>query len=81
MTFISVAKADAIIAGVARRYGLSHAALNALAVIEGAAGPLPAGEITAQMHISTATMTSILDTLERRGYVGASRTRPTGAGS
>ena len=62
-------KADALIAGVARRYGLSHAALNALAVIEGAGGPLPAGEITAQMHISTATMTSILDTLERRGYV------------
>lgn len=62
-------KADALIAGVARRYGLSHAALNALAVIEGAGGPLPAGEITAQMHISTATMTSVLDTLERRGYV------------
>jgi DNA-binding MarR family transcriptional regulator len=62
-------KADALITGVARRYGLSHAALNALAVIEGAGGPLPAGEITAQMHISTATMTSILDTLERRGYV------------
>lgn len=62
-------KADALISGVARRYGLSHAALNALAVIEGAAGPLPAGEITAQMHISTATMTSVLDTLERRGYV------------
>jgi DNA-binding MarR family transcriptional regulator len=62
-------KADALIAGVARRYGLSHAALNALAVIEGTGGPLPAGEITAQMHISTATMTSILDTLERRGYV------------
>jgi len=62
-------KADALISGVARRYGLSHAALNALAVIEGAAGPLPAGEITAQMHISTTTMTSILDTLERRGYV------------
>jgi DNA-binding MarR family transcriptional regulator len=62
-------KADALIAGVARRHGLSHAALNALAVIEGAGGPLPAGEVTAQMHISTATMTSILDTLERRGYV------------
>jgi hypothetical protein len=29
------------------------AALSALAVIEGAGGPLPAGEITAQMHIST----------------------------
>ncbi|MGE5132625.1 MAG: MarR family winged helix-turn-helix transcriptional regulator [Gemmatimonadota bacterium] len=63
------AKADALITGVARRYGLSHAALNALAVIEGGGGPLPAGEISTQMHVSTATMTSVLDTLERKGYV------------
>ncbi len=63
------AKADALITGVARRYGLSHAALNALAVIEGSGGALPAGEISTQMHVSTATMTSVLDTLERKGYV------------
>jgi DNA-binding MarR family transcriptional regulator len=63
------AKADALITGVARRYRLSHAALNALAVIEGAGGPVPAGQVSAQMHISTATMTSVLDTLERNGYV------------
>lgn len=56
-------------AGVARRHGLSHAALNALAVIEGAGGPLPAGEVSARMHITTGTMTSVLDTLERNGYV------------
>jgi DNA-binding MarR family transcriptional regulator len=57
------------VTSVARRFGLSHAALNALAVIEGAGGPLPTGEVTARMHISTATMTSILDTLERKGLV------------
>ncbi len=34
-------KADALVARIARRYGLSHAALNALAIIEGAGGPLP----------------------------------------
>lgn len=56
-------------AGIARRHGLSHAALNALAVIEGAGGPLPAGEVSARMHITTGTMTSVLDTLERNGYV------------
>lgn len=56
-------------AGVARRHGLSHAALNALAVIEGAGGPLPAGEVSARMHITTGTMTSVLDTLERNRYV------------
>ncbi len=63
------AQADALITGVARRYRLSHAALNALAVIEGAGGPVPAGQVSAQMHISTATMTSVLDTLERNGYI------------
>jgi hypothetical protein len=30
---------------------------------------LPVGKITAQMQASTATMTTILDTLERRDYV------------
>jgi DNA-binding MarR family transcriptional regulator len=63
------ARSEALIGGVARRYGLSHAALNALAVIEAAGGPLPTGEVTAQMHISTATTTSVLDTLERNGYL------------
>ena len=43
--------------------------INALAVIEGAGGPLPAGEVSARMHITTGTMTSVLDTLERNGYV------------
>ena len=61
--------ADALVTKVARRHRLSHAALNALAVIEGAGGPVPAGQVSAQMHISTATMTSVLDTLERNGYV------------
>lgn len=63
------ARADALVSKVARRYRLSHAALNALAVIEGAGGPVPAGQVSAQMHISTATMTSVLDTLERNGYI------------
>ena len=60
---------EALVAGVTRRFGLSHAALNALAVIEGAGGPLPTGEVSARMHITTGTMTTVLDTLERNGYV------------
>ena len=48
---------------------MSHAALNALAVIEGNGGPLPTGEISARMHITTGTMTTVLDTLERNGYI------------
>jgi DNA-binding MarR family transcriptional regulator len=60
---------QALVATVARRHRLSHAALNALAVIEGNGGPLPAGEISARMHITSGTMTSVLDTLERNGHI------------
>ena len=60
---------EALIAGVARRHGLTHAALNALAVIEGEGAPLPAGEISSRMHITSGTMTSVLDTLERNGHI------------
>jgi DNA-binding MarR family transcriptional regulator len=62
-------KVDALVADVARRHGMSHAALNALAVIEGAGGPIPAGEVSARMHITTGTMTTVLDTLERNGHI------------
>ncbi len=61
--------AEALIATVARRHGLSHAALNALAVIEGNGSPMAAGEVGARVHITSGTMTSVLDTLERNGYI------------
>jgi DNA-binding MarR family transcriptional regulator len=60
---------EAAIARVARKYGLSHAAGNALAVIEGNGGPIPSGEISVRMHITAGTMTAVLDTLERNGLV------------
>lgn len=63
------ARADAVIADVARRFGVSHAALNALAVIEAADGPVATGEVTSAMHIRTATMTRILDTLQSKGLI------------
>jgi DNA-binding MarR family transcriptional regulator len=63
------ASAEAVVSGITRRHGLSNAAVNALAVIEGAGGPLPAGEVSTRMHITTATMTTVLDTLERKGYI------------
>ena len=52
-----------------RRHELSHAALNALAVIEGAGKPLLTGEVATRMHITSGTVTSLLDNLERKGYV------------
>jgi DNA-binding MarR family transcriptional regulator len=62
-------KAEELVSRLARRYGLTHASLNALAAIEAAGEPLPAGEISTRMHYTTGTMTGILDTLERKGYV------------
>ncbi len=61
--------AEALIASVARRHGLSHAALNALAVIEGNGSPMAVGEVGVRVHITSGTMTSVLDTLERLGYI------------
>ena len=61
--------AEALVASVARRHGLSHAALNALAVVEGSGVPMAAGAVGAHMHITSGTMTSVLDTLERNGYI------------
>jgi len=60
---------EALIASVARRHGLSHVGLNALAVIEGNGPPFSAGEVAARAHITSGTFTSVLDTLERNGCV------------
>ncbi len=59
----------AAIAEPCRRAGLSHAALNALAVIEGAGGPITPGDLVTAMHITSGSITSLVDTLEKRGLV------------
>lgn len=46
---------------------LSPSAFEALAVIEGAGEPVPSHAIADQLLVSTASMTSLLDTLEKRG--------------
>ncbi len=43
--------------------------LNALAVIEGARGPLTPTQVSERMLVSSATMTATLDQLEYRGWV------------
>jgi DNA-binding MarR family transcriptional regulator len=43
--------------------------LNALAVIEGEGSPMLTGEVAARMHITSGTMTSLLDNLERQHYI------------
>jgi DNA-binding MarR family transcriptional regulator len=60
---------EAAVSGEARHFGLSHAALNALAVIEGAGEPMLTGEVAARMHVTSGSVTSVLDNLEKKGFV------------
>jgi len=57
-----------------RRHGLSIAARVMLATIEGAGEPLPANVLAERLLVSGASVTSLVDTLERRGLVR--RVRP-----
>ena len=61
--------AEALVASVARRHGISHIALNVLAVIEGNGGPMPTGAVGTSVHVTSGTVTSVVDTLERNGYI------------
>lgn len=50
-------------------YQLSPAGRQALAVLDGAGEPLSPTEIARRLIVTTASVTSLLDTLERRGLV------------
>ena len=56
-------------AAVERQHGLSNAAAQTLSIIEGAGGPLAPSIIAGRLMVTTGSMTSLLDTLERRGLV------------
>ena len=60
-----VALANRVLSG----YQLSPAARQALAVLDGAGEPLSPTEIARRLIVTTASVTSLLDTLERRGLV------------
>ena len=49
--------------------GVPQPVATALAVIEGADGPLTPSEISSRVIVPSATMTATLDTLERRGWI------------
>lgn len=48
---------------------LSVSAFQTLAILDGAGEPLPGHVIAERLLVTSASMTSLLDTLERRGYV------------
>ena len=52
-----------------RTHDLSAAGRETLAVLDGADGPLSPGVIAERLIVTAATMTSVVDTLERRGMV------------
>jgi DNA-binding MarR family transcriptional regulator len=52
-----------------RRHGLSAAGRQALAILEGAHQPLSPTTISERLFVTTASTTSLLDTLEKRGLV------------
>ena len=52
-----------------RQHQLSPAGRQALAVVEGADRPLSPTTIAERLLVTTASMTSLLDTLERRGFI------------
>ena len=49
--------------------GLSVSAFQTLAILDGAGEPLPGHVIAERLLVTSASMTSLLDTLERRGHV------------
>jgi DNA-binding MarR family transcriptional regulator len=50
-------------------HGLSASAFQALAILDGAGEPIPGHVIAGRLLVSSASMTSLLDTLQRRGLV------------
>jgi DNA-binding MarR family transcriptional regulator len=70
---------DALLGELDRRilltFGIPQPVATALAVIEGADGPITPSEISARVLVPSATMTATLDTLERRGWIER-RTNP-----
>ncbi len=68
-----VRTADLLLAEINRRRwtvaDLSASAAQILAVVEGAGEPLPPHIIAERLLVTSGTMTSLLDTLERRGLI------------
>jgi DNA-binding MarR family transcriptional regulator len=55
---------------IAREHGIPSAtAFNVLTILRGAEGPLPPSVIADRMIVTRGTMTSVLDSLQRHGFI------------
>lgn len=70
MALVQVGEAFlAVVDKTLRHHRLSRAGREALAILEGAGQPLSPTTIAERLLVTTASVTSLLDTLERRGLV------------
>jgi len=60
---------DELDRGMQASFGVPETVLQCLAVIDGAEGPLTPSDISERTFRSSATMTTLLDALEREGWV------------
>lgn len=72
--FVNVYRAAELLVGLHNRhtldrYQLSPSARDVLAVVEGAGQPLEPSVIAERLVVTTASMTSLLDNLEKRGLI------------
>lgn len=63
---------DEVASQALRQHRLSPAGREALAVLEGAGTPLSPTTIAERLLVTTASVTSLLDTLEKRGFLARS---------
>ena len=62
-------------AAIAARLGMNQVDLECLDILQ-IYGPLPAGQLASHASLSTATMTSVIDRLEKLGFVTRDRSGP-----
>jgi DNA-binding MarR family transcriptional regulator len=72
---VAAALFEGMLDRILREHNLSVGSFNAIEIIAGDPEPLSPSEVTRRMTIpvTTATMTGILDTLERNGYIERQR--------
>jgi DNA-binding MarR family transcriptional regulator len=66
---LTALRLDGMIASELHPYAVSMAAVNVLEILRGAGEPLPPSVISERRMVTRGTMTSLLDTLERRGLL------------